>query len=177
MGSSRTRALTRVPCIGRRILNHCTTREVQFCEALKIFLVNKNELILNNCFKKLKITSSMTPSLHISPCAAGRFPRSLSGSGWSITQLVTQGHTLTYPPPTCPRVLTLSDLTHWAGEDRALNKTWLVLEKGKWMVLARTFPHLFFKNINLPLNYIYTYFRLGYAKSWKFLVFEFLCSS
>ena len=27
MGSSRTRALTRVPCIGRRILNHCVTRE------------------------------------------------------------------------------------------------------------------------------------------------------
>ena len=28
MGSSRIRAQTRVPCIGRRILNHCTTREV-----------------------------------------------------------------------------------------------------------------------------------------------------
>ena len=28
VGSSRTRARTRVPCIGRRILNHCTTREV-----------------------------------------------------------------------------------------------------------------------------------------------------
>ena len=27
VGSSRTRARTRVPCIGRRILNHCTTRE------------------------------------------------------------------------------------------------------------------------------------------------------
>ena len=27
MGSSRTRARTCVPCIGRRILNHCTTRE------------------------------------------------------------------------------------------------------------------------------------------------------
>ena len=26
-GSSRTRAGTRVPCIGRRILNHCATRE------------------------------------------------------------------------------------------------------------------------------------------------------
>ena len=29
MGSSRTRARTRVPCIGWRILNHCTTQEVQ----------------------------------------------------------------------------------------------------------------------------------------------------
>ena len=28
MGSSRTRTRTRVPCIGRRILNHCTSREV-----------------------------------------------------------------------------------------------------------------------------------------------------
>ena len=28
MGSSRSRARTRVPCIGRRILNHCATREV-----------------------------------------------------------------------------------------------------------------------------------------------------
>ena len=26
-GSSQTRARTRVPCIGRRILNHCATRE------------------------------------------------------------------------------------------------------------------------------------------------------
>ena len=28
VGSSRTRDQTRVPCIGRRILNHCTTKEV-----------------------------------------------------------------------------------------------------------------------------------------------------
>ena len=28
VGSSRTRARTHVPCIGRQILNHCTTREV-----------------------------------------------------------------------------------------------------------------------------------------------------
>ena len=28
VGSSQTRAQTRVPCIGRRILNHCATREV-----------------------------------------------------------------------------------------------------------------------------------------------------
>ena len=29
VGSSWTRARTRVPCIGRRILNHCATREAQ----------------------------------------------------------------------------------------------------------------------------------------------------
>ena len=34
VGSSGTRARTRVPCIGRRIPNHCTTRE-----ALKKFLI------------------------------------------------------------------------------------------------------------------------------------------
>ena len=28
VGSSQTRTRTRVPCIGRRILNHCATREV-----------------------------------------------------------------------------------------------------------------------------------------------------
>ena len=31
VGSSRTRARTRVPCISRRTLNHCTTREAQHC--------------------------------------------------------------------------------------------------------------------------------------------------
>ena len=30
VGSSQTRARTRVPCIGRQILNHCATREAQF---------------------------------------------------------------------------------------------------------------------------------------------------
>ena len=29
MGSSQTRGRTRVPCIGRQILNHCATREAQ----------------------------------------------------------------------------------------------------------------------------------------------------
>ena len=29
VGSSRTRARTRVPCIGRRILNHCATKEAR----------------------------------------------------------------------------------------------------------------------------------------------------
>ena len=30
VGSSRTRAQTRIPCISRQILNHCATREAQF---------------------------------------------------------------------------------------------------------------------------------------------------
>ena len=41
VGSSQTRARTRVPCIGRQILNHCATREapyVWFCFVLFCFL-------------------------------------------------------------------------------------------------------------------------------------------
>ena len=38
VGSSRTRARTRVPCIGRRILNHCATREAQ---EHKLFVTKK----------------------------------------------------------------------------------------------------------------------------------------
>ena len=34
VGSSQTRVQTRVPCIGRQILNHCTTREAPETEAL-----------------------------------------------------------------------------------------------------------------------------------------------
>ena len=41
VGSSQTRARTRVPCIGRQILNHCATREapiLRFLKELKIEL-------------------------------------------------------------------------------------------------------------------------------------------
>ena len=34
VGSSQTRDRTRVPCIGRRILNHCATREVRMSSFL-----------------------------------------------------------------------------------------------------------------------------------------------
>ena len=40
VGSSQTRARTRVPCIGRQILNHCATRE-----ALAVFDVRGLTLI------------------------------------------------------------------------------------------------------------------------------------
>ena len=42
VGSSRTRARTHVPCIGRRILNHCATREVPTRKFLK-------QLVLKQC--------------------------------------------------------------------------------------------------------------------------------
>ena len=40
VGSSQTRARTRVPCIGRQILNHCATREA-------LDLVNGNSFLIN----------------------------------------------------------------------------------------------------------------------------------
>ena len=43
VGSSRTRARIRVPCIGRRILNHCATRKVP-----------RNVFFLNNFFSDIK---------------------------------------------------------------------------------------------------------------------------
>ena len=63
VGSSQTRARTRVPCIGRWILNHCTTREVlgnfeiaaftlnhtHFCKTLKseyYSAIKRNEIEL-----------------------------------------------------------------------------------------------------------------------------------
>ena len=45
VGSSRTRARTPVPCIGRWILNHCATREVQFFSFVAVLLVS----YLRNC--------------------------------------------------------------------------------------------------------------------------------
>ena len=39
VGSSRNRARTRVPCIGRRILNHCATREAPCISFLTILFV------------------------------------------------------------------------------------------------------------------------------------------
>ena len=50
VGSSRTRAGTHVPCIGRRILNHCTTREAPKDEFL---LQNFKVYILNFCTRKI----------------------------------------------------------------------------------------------------------------------------
>ena len=38
VGSSQTRVRTRVPCIGRQILNHCATREAQECLLKEKFL-------------------------------------------------------------------------------------------------------------------------------------------
>ena len=50
VGSSRTRGRTRVPCIGRRIPNHCTTREAHCQQFLK--KKNRIERKVTGCFKQ-----------------------------------------------------------------------------------------------------------------------------
>ena len=50
VGSSQTRARTRVPCIGRQILNHCATREAR----IKVFLKSEN------FFQILRMSTSHT---------------------------------------------------------------------------------------------------------------------
>ena len=49
VGSSRARARTRVPCIGRRILNHCATREAPF------------EILNNTPPRKISLTAPDSP--------------------------------------------------------------------------------------------------------------------
>ena len=52
VGSSRSRARTHVPCIGRQILNHCATREaLHYClwTVFPLFLHSLSPLIIN-CF-------------------------------------------------------------------------------------------------------------------------------
>ena len=40
VGSSQTRARTRVPCIGRQTLNHCATREARVCLFKKLLVLS-----------------------------------------------------------------------------------------------------------------------------------------
>ena len=49
MGSSQTRARTCVPCIGRRILNHCATREAPKDIFLIVSFEGQKFLILTKC--------------------------------------------------------------------------------------------------------------------------------
>ena len=57
VGSSQTRAQTRVPCIGRQILNHCATRETPFLPfkerhfALLILLTAPINVLPKACFR------------------------------------------------------------------------------------------------------------------------------
>ena len=49
VGSSQTRARTRVPCIGRQILNHCATREAPGKLIIYEYYRNKNQTITGRC--------------------------------------------------------------------------------------------------------------------------------
>ena len=57
VGSSQTRARTRVPCIGRQTLNHCATREapsfifiIDFLNRfIEVYLIHKKSYIFNAC--------------------------------------------------------------------------------------------------------------------------------
>ena len=48
VGSSQTRARTRVPCIGRQILNHCATREAQY--SFSYFNISNSVVLLEPFF-------------------------------------------------------------------------------------------------------------------------------
>ena len=50
VGSSRTRARTRVPCIGTQIPNHCATREAHFSYFFFFFLIYLFMVVLGLCF-------------------------------------------------------------------------------------------------------------------------------
>ena len=70
VGSSQTRARTRVSCIGRRILNHCTTREVPPHSFLHQFSLNINSesLCLNTlplCLTHSSSLSRSAPECHV----------------------------------------------------------------------------------------------------------------
>ena len=86
VGSSQTRARTRVPCIGRQILNHCTTRE-----ALQFLKVNPFEGRLPPCharylpymvgchstlFQTCKIPPSIKPLMSLKEKKVREFPGS-----------------------------------------------------------------------------------------------------
>ena len=66
VGSSRTRAWTHVPCTGRRILNHCTAREVHYLHKFFFFFLESTVkyLILFIYYPKQSTDSTQAPSNH-----------------------------------------------------------------------------------------------------------------
>ena len=61
VGSSQTRARTRVPCTSRQILNHCATREALF-SVFKCGIMCFNNLIFTSNFIAL-LSEDITPKL------------------------------------------------------------------------------------------------------------------
>ena len=75
VGSSQTRARTRVPCISMQILNHCATREAlwhltSLTTSFAFFLSTRNS------FLSLPLSQAQTPLLYITQILM--FPRSTS---------------------------------------------------------------------------------------------------
>ena len=79
MGSSRTRDRTCVSCIGRRILNHWNTREVD----LSKLLIKINNLLINTCFKTLTLLCSPMLNYCIINSAHSRPVPCLTRPAWS----------------------------------------------------------------------------------------------
>ena len=88
VGSSRTRAWTNVPCIGRRILSHCTTGEAQylFLLMLTFFFHHSPDIQLG----KLQLVIRPLPDLssHANRCGHTQWqgpspqPQGYGAGGW-----------------------------------------------------------------------------------------------
>ena len=74
VGSSRTRAGTRVPCIGRRILNHCATREAPASILLQeVLAFGMSKSLQGNHF--LDVTRHhRSNQAHVDPVGTNLFP-------------------------------------------------------------------------------------------------------
>ena len=125
MGSSRSRARTCVPCIGRWILNHCTTREVRSLLMIKtskkiagkvatfhvpvdhLYVFGKMSIqflctFFKNCFKLLRFTLSYfqiysTVFLIIVMMVYLIFPELIYLIAWSLYLLTTFTHFAAFP--------------------------------------------------------------------------------
>ena len=105
VGSSQTRAWTRVPCLGRRILNHCATREA-LCSSLYGDFSNHPLLCLS---LPGEMTICIVPSMHTlyfqRPCGNAKVHGWMDGwNTWQAficTSLCPQGCKLWWRRQTC----------------------------------------------------------------------------